>query len=163
MAEIAFDELIKAIIAIILVLILVAVGVKVYNLIHPEQFSTEKKDLLRIVSEVKDLKQNDNLGIPILSKNYSLIIANTASPDSKQAYMNCNMDYCACFKKDNQLVICETFNLRSEFIMDGNKCNDPALGDYKGIKINPKAELPILNSQIYLKRTSPCDITFSNS
>ena len=109
-AELTFYELIKGVIALIMVFILVAAGVKIYNITHPEKYSVEKKDLLAIVREIKDLKSDNNIIVPIFSKDYTFELVNTVKPEVKSAYGSCNLDYCACFKKDT-IIICETFNL----------------------------------------------------
>ena len=116
-----WHEIIKAIPAIMIVLILLAAGVKIYNSLHPEQYSVEKKDLKRIVAEIKDLKNNGEVSIPVFSSdNYDVQIFKVDEA-KRSVYSGCNLNYCACFKK-NSYTICETFNIdKNEFNLDNDK------------------------------------------
>lgn len=106
-----WEEIVKAIPAMMIVLLLIWAGVKIWNSVHPEQFTTEKKDLKRIVAEIKDLKNNDDIDIPIfMTSNYGTELVKM-DKDKKSVYPGCSKDYCVCFKKDKVPFVCETFNI----------------------------------------------------
>lgn len=116
--EISFEELLKAIVSMTLVVFLIIAGVKIWNATHPEKFSIEKKDLKRIASEVKDLKAGESIDVPYFStSSYDVRLIKVTS-DSKSVYNMCNKDYCVCFNKGNNVISCESFDI------DINKYNN---------------------------------------
>ena len=146
-------EAVRALPAMVLVLVLLYAGVKIYNATHPEQFSVEKKDLRRIVAEIKDLKNDEVITVPLFSQNYKLKALRTATPEQKAAYFGCSMDYCVCFMKDNTLVACEPFNLKVEF--------DPEKDCINEMIIYPNPTEVSANKSVSIKRIEPCKVQIS--
>lgn len=157
-----WHELIKAIPAVFLVLLLVWAGVQIYKATHPEQYSTEKKDLQRIVNEIKDLRIpqgdiKDEVTVPLFSRDYLVQALNTVEPDKKRAYPACNLDYCVCFVNKDVPVVCETFNLDKDYIIKEANCESGK----KGVEI--KSDKPSTNYPIIIKRTGICFVDISGT
>ena len=110
-STITWDEIVKAIPAVMIVLLLLWAGVKIWNATHPEKFTTEKKDLKRIVSEIKDLKDGEKIDIPYFSSQSYDVDLVKINDENKIVYNSCRKDYCVCFKKNNDLVTCESFDI----------------------------------------------------
>ena len=166
-----FEEFLRILPAMALFLILLWAGVQIYNATHPEQFSTEKKDLIRFVNEIKDLRVPqgnviDTVTVPLFSRDYLIIGLNMAEQSDKSVYPACSSDYCACLlNKDGKPVLCETFNLRKDFDQE-NICKKDGK-DYKGVSFDTTTGTST-NSPVTITRKTtsdkdkPCLITITN-
>lgn len=157
-----WHELIKAIPAMLIVLLLFWAGVKIWNVLHPEQFTTEKKDLIRLTAEIKDLRYSntasDSVTVPIFSRGYVVEIAK----NDFSIYPGCNLDYCLCLSKDGKPLVCEAFNIRDDgFFANNNRCPNKDGKDYKGINIISNE--PSTNYPVIIKRAGICDVQISGT
>ena len=133
--EITFEELLKTIVSLGVVLLLVGAGIKLWKATHPEQFTTERKDLKRIVSEIKDLKINDDLTIPLFTTKMYVVRVLKPNDADRKVTVECTKEFCVCFL-NGPTAICEPFDLdKKEFGKrssgDSIKCDVFLIDHYK--------------------------------
>lgn len=133
-----WEEIVKAIPAMMIVLLLVWAGVKIWNSTHPEKFSIEKKDLKRLSAEIKDLKNGDEIYVPVFStSSYTTQLIDMKEIVDKGVYSGCSKDYCVCFLKSGSPFVCETFDIDMKiFSYKESECDKIIIASSEDEKLN---------------------------
>lgn len=147
------EELVKLILAFLIVAALVFALFTIYGIFTKGKESTEKKDLTRIVLEINDLKTvGTQITVPVFSeKKYEFRLLK--NENTNNVYPGCNKDYCACFIKDST-VICETFDIKKKEFDKENLCEG---GNYT-LKGDTKSTY-----KLTFIRSSPCEISVASN
>ncbi|MEM2138554.1 MAG: hypothetical protein QXM96_00155 [Candidatus Woesearchaeota archaeon] len=71
-------------------------------------------DLERLALELKDLRENEELSMPIFGTNYNIFIVQTKK--SENLGLSCKKDsnYCACAKKGNSILSCKEIYTKAD-------------------------------------------------
>ena len=111
-----FTEALLAVISVVTLLFTIYSGIVVWNSINPEQKSVETRDLERIISELKELKNiDDNIEVPVFSKDGILKII---PADEIKYFDGCRLDNCLCINKNANSYVCKGFNLKKDYGVD---------------------------------------------
>lgn len=107
-------DLLLRIFAVVLLLVFLVNVVNIFTQSKP--IRNAYQDFARVIGEIEDLNEGEELLVPILSENHHMIIR--PMEVVKDQKLGCKLDksdYCACLLNDNdQTLRCKTFNKKDD-------------------------------------------------
>lgn len=126
-------ELLLRIFAVVLLLVFLVSVINIFTVSKP--IRNAYQDFVRVIGEIEDLHDGEELLVPILSENHHMIIR--PMEVVKEQQLGCKLDksdYCACLLNDNdQTLRCKTFNKKDD--------------EKEVVEIHPLTEVMLNNKQ----------------
>lgn len=98
--------------SLIIIIALLSIFVNFFNKKQPKD--PEIIDLERFVSEIRDLNENEEINIPLFSKDYNIFIVSSKKINSLGLSCKIDSDYCACVKKEDSIIGCRYIIKKAE-------------------------------------------------